>query len=164
MAASRGGIILQSLSNKVKQETRKVSPSSSENSILRHNSYGSNGSNSMKQFPTSKITDFALGHLSPEDNLRLLEEIEKSEEFSKELELVVDPVGALEQGNHVHLRRWKSVSRGASSRQGNVRNARAPNEILRPRRMRLWRRTRVGKALCPQRDSNSCSKLEKLVS
>ena len=89
MAASRGAIILQSLSNKVKQETRKVFPSSSENSILGHNSYGSNASNSMRQIPTSRITDLVLGHLSPEESLRVLEEIQKSGELSEELAWLV---------------------------------------------------------------------------
>ena len=54
------------------------------------NIYGRLASNSMKQIPTSRITDLTLGHLSPEESLKVLEEIEKSEELSAEFELVVD--------------------------------------------------------------------------
>ena len=41
---------------------------------------------------TSKIIEFALGHLSPEESVKLLEEIEKSDEQSEKLELIVDIV------------------------------------------------------------------------
>ncbi len=46
----------------------------------------------MKRIPTSKLTDLALGHLSPEESLKLLEEIEKSEELSERFELIVQLV------------------------------------------------------------------------
>ena len=47
----------------------------------------------MRQIPTSRITDLALGHLSPEASLKLLEEIEKSDELSEQFELMSPKVG-----------------------------------------------------------------------
>lgn len=44
----------------------------------------------MKRIPTSTLTDLALGHLSPEESLKLLEEIGTSEGLSVELEFIVD--------------------------------------------------------------------------
>ena len=44
----------------------------------------------MKPIPTSKLADLAQGHLSPEESLKGLEDIEKSEELSEELEVVVE--------------------------------------------------------------------------
>ena len=44
----------------------------------------------MMCIPSSKLTGMELGHLSPEESLKLLNEIEKSEELSQELELVVE--------------------------------------------------------------------------
>jgi len=46
----------------------------------------------MKRIPASKITDLILGQLSPNESLKVLEEIEKSEELPAELELVLDPI------------------------------------------------------------------------
>jgi hypothetical protein len=42
--------------------------------------------------PLSDITDFALGHLSPEDALDLLDRIEKDPVASSDLEFVIDLV------------------------------------------------------------------------
>lgn len=39
--------------------------------------------------PLSDITDFALGHLSPEDSLALLDRIEQDPEASSDLEFVI---------------------------------------------------------------------------
>ncbi len=47
---------------------------------------------SMKHVPISRLIDFALGHLPPEESLKLLEEIEKSEELSERFDLVVELV------------------------------------------------------------------------
>lgn len=52
---------------------------------------------SMKQIPTSRITALTLGHLSSGESLRVLEEIEKSEGLSAELELNVDLINFFEQ-------------------------------------------------------------------
>lgn len=41
-----------------------------------------------KRVPTSKITDFAAGHLNREESLALLAEIERDEDASRELDLV----------------------------------------------------------------------------
>lgn len=41
-------------------------------------------------FVLSRISDLALSQLSPEESLRILEEIEKSGEMAAELELIID--------------------------------------------------------------------------
>lgn len=46
----------------------------------------------MNGIPPSKITNLALGHLSPEDSLRLLEEIEKSVGSSERFELIEEEI------------------------------------------------------------------------
>ncbi len=53
----------------------------------------------MNPILTSKITDFALGNLSPQESLKVLEEIEKSEDLSEVLDLVADTMNCFQ----VHL-------------------------------------------------------------
>jgi len=70
----------------------------------------------MKQIPTSKITDLALGHLSSGESLKVLEEIEKSEEPSDELALVPNIINFFKRQNAGILAKkpWPLRSSGGS--------------------------------------------------
>ncbi len=63
----------------------------------------------MISIPTSKITDLALGHLSPEESLRLLEEIERSEELSEELQLIVDIINIFQSQKAADTHRLSDI-------------------------------------------------------